>query len=391
MFDAAQIGISLAGMKPFKRKFNADGTEDRNAPYYVKFMVKGKSHLWSTKTNYLPRARERAKAYREAIVAERFHLADSMKSRSTVPTFGEIFKQYLELPLTIAENTRRKNIAGLRMMLKASGISDDDKIDRLGAAVVVKFQKAGLAEGVPPSTLNSRLRAAKSIFSARALIGYVPQLPLAYVQDMQRVPALREPERLPEVPTKEALALAHQQLPAHPDVYRCFLLALYGGLRAGEIAAARWDWLDGDVIYVGGREFHAKSRKWRTVRLHPEALRQLHECGPKTGEHIAGLHPTKIATRQLAPMLRALGFNFRDPTHACRRWAGSMVADKQGLRAAQLMLGHSSPAVTDRSYARQVNVPDGAAMPGGSATFGVGSAPLAAPAPFPQAPESISP
>ncbi len=349
-------------MEPFKRKFNADGTEDRLANYYVRFMVRSKPYLWCTKTNDISLARKRAKKYWEAVKEENYHLADSMKTRNNLPDFEAIFKQYKELPLTVTKDTRVKNIAGMREILKANGLDDDTRIDRLSANVVVEFQKAGLAAGIPASTLNSRLRAAKSIFSARALLCYHPPLPLAYVDDMKRAPSLREPEKMVELPSDELIAHAHRVLPATPDLYRCFLLAFYAGMRAGEIGAARWDWLDGDVIYIGGRdEFHAKSRKWRVVRLAPVIVKLLEEAGEKDPVHIAGEYPVRTATRLMAPMLKALGIKLRNPTHAGRRWAGSLVAAASGLHAAQHMLGHSSPVVTAKAYARVLNAP--AAVP----------------------------
>lgn len=346
-------------MEPFKRKLLPTGEEDPAANYYVRFMVRGKPYLWCTKTPDKALARRRAREYREAVTAEQFHLVDKMKSRSTCPTFNDLFKQYLELPLSIEKPTMLKNIAGMRFVIRAAGINGGDRIDLLGADTVLAFQKAGLAAGIPPSTLNSRFRSAKSLFSSRALIGYKPQISTAIVVDFTRVPALKEPERLIELPSDAAMALAHQQLPANDiNVYRCFLLACYAGLRAGEIEAARWDWIEGDVMTVGGRvDFHTKSRKWRPIRLHADVLAKLNE-GPRTDpEYIAGPTPTRTAKRYMAPALRALGINLRNPTHAARRWAGSQVAATSGLHAAQHMLGHSSPVVTSKHYARVLNVP----------------------------------
>jgi len=348
-------------MKLFKRKFDANGVEDRAAPYYVRFMVKGRVHLWSTKSNDAEYARKRAKQYRNAIIAEQYHLVDSMKSRSMVLTFEELFKQYEELPISVNRATRKKNIAGMKLLLDSAGLSEGDSVDRLAANIVIRFQQDGIRNNVPPSTLNSRLRAAKSLFSARALMGYDPQLPLKYVDDFKRVPSLREPENLIQLPPPEAIELAHKQLPAYPDVYRCFLMAGYLGMRAGELAAARWDWIADGVIRIGSEEFKTKSGRWRAVAIDPSILKLLEECGPKDPVYIAGPHPKKTATRRLSTMLRALGFDSRNPTHSLRRWAGSVVAQSQGIYAARNLLGHSTVKVTEHSYARMINLP--AAIP----------------------------
>lgn len=340
-----------AAMNIFKR------SDEQAAPYYTRFMVRGKVSVWCTKTNIITLARKRAKDYRDAIISEQFHVVEAMKSRSSGCTFADVFKQYLDMPLTIDPTTKKKNVAGMAMVLTASGLAESDRIDRLSSGVAVKFQRESLEQKVPPSTINSRMRSAKSLFSRRAMLCYAPKLPAQYVDDFKSVPSLNEPEKLPEIPRDDALALVHKQLPAYPDVYRCFLLATYAGMRAGEIAAARWDWLDGDVIYIGGKEFHAKSRKWRPVRIDPVVLAMLHAAGDKHETFIAGPYPVRTATKKMAPMLRALGYNFRNPSHAARRWAGSVVADAQGIYAAQNLLGHSTPAVTAKSYARMTNLP----------------------------------
>lgn len=345
-------------MEPFKRKFGPDNKPDRAASYYVRFMVRGKPYLWCTKTNDRTLAMIRAKTYRDAIVAKQYHLADAMKARNTLPTFADVFDQYKDLPLTVDKATRSKNIAGMKAILAANGLDEDSRVDQLSARLVDTYQRKGLAAKIPATTLNSRLRAAKSLFSARAMMSYDNPPPMEYADDMKRAPSLREPEKLPELPEPAMIEHAHRVLPASPDVYRCFLLAFYGGLRAGEVAAARWDWLDGDLIYVGGRDdFHAKSRKWRVVRLAPEVVAKLEAAGEKDGPFIAGKYPQRTARRLMAPMLKQLGIKLRNPTHAGRRWAGSMVAANAGLHAAQTMLGHSSPVVTAKAYARVLNTP----------------------------------
>ena len=344
-------------MKLFKRG------DDATASYYWRGMVNRKVYLWSTKTPDLSLAKKRAKAYRDAIVAEQFHLVDSMKTRSSTLTFGEVMQQYRDMPLGVSAVSRGKNIRGLVFVLEASGLGEGDRVDTLGRGLVTKFQTAGLAAKVMPTTLNSRLRGARSLFSARALMHYSPALPVAPVADFKVVPALPVAESLPQLPSDEAMAMAHKQLPANPEAYRAFLLAAYAGLRAGEVAAARWDWLDGDVLYVGGREYQAKSRKWRTVRIAPDAMALLVADKPvgATGP-IVGATAGFLVTRILPSMLKALGFAGSSPIHSCRRWYGSHVATASGIYAAQTALGHSTPAVTAKAYARLLNIPAGVAV-----------------------------
>lgn len=335
-------------MKLFKR------SPDRTAPYYARFQVRGKAYLWSTKTEDMALARKRAKEYHDAIVSESFHLVDGMKSRSGATTFDELMADYATFP-SPEDHTRTINRSALVQVLKASGLNGADTIDRIGADLAINWQKYGRRSNVPVATINSVLRRARSLFSKGAMILYGADRPSAdRVRDLFTVPALREPERRPELPSPEADRKAHETLPATPDLWRAFLLARYGGLRAGEIMAARKDWIEGGVIYVGGREFVAKSRRWRPVALPPFVVDVL-MASPV--DYLVGEHPQQAVGRDLPAALQACGFPARKPTHSLRRLFGSTVYTQQGPRQARDALGHSTQAVTDKHYARSMDAP----------------------------------
>jgi integrase len=333
-------------MKPFKRK------DDRDAPYYVKFEVKKKQYLWSTKTNDLSLATVRAKNYRAAVVAGAYHLVSAMKARNGLPTFKELLAEYDEQPWPSA-NTRTRNIAAMKMVLGCSRLTELDTIDRLDKNVGLAWQKRGEGEA---ANKNSVLRKAKSIFSRRALFGYKVEIPGQTVAAFMATPMLREPENRPDIPSPAAMAAAQASIARGTAAFNAFLLAAYAGLRSSEIIAARWDWLVEETIYIGGREFVAKSGKWRAVKLAPDVLAMLHKNG---SEHIAGASATQLVQRELPVMLRMAGFTSRNPVHSLRRWYGSHVANTHGLWAAKNALGHSTQAVTEQSYARQLQIASG--------------------------------
>lgn len=336
-------------MKLFKRR------DHRDAPYYCRFQCRVREYVWSTKTNDLSLAGKRAKEYRNAVVAKQYHVSGAMMSRSGAATFGQLMEDYKTHP-SPGPATKKLNLHRLKAVLLASRMGPESTIDRLGAEMAIAWQKAGVAAGKPPTTINAGLRAARSLFSKRSVILYAmahkPDPGL--VRDFFSVPMLRENEMRLELPTVAADQLAHEKLPAEPALYRAFLLARYGGLRAGEVIAARKDWIEGNVIYVGGREFAAKSRRWRPVAL-PVAIITSLLAGP--GESIVGDDAAYQVERVLPVRLRELGLPKKKPLHSLRRLAGSIVATTQSIRAAKDLLGHSSVAVTEKHYARSLDAP----------------------------------
>jgi integrase len=336
-------------------------SESPGSPYYARFKVRKKAYLWSTKTNELHLARKRAKAYRDAIVAEQFGLADRMKATNGVATFGQLITAYLKLP-TPAKRTRGMNVGAMRAIMGANGLTDSDTVDRMDAQCVARFQQRSLAATANKAsatvTCNSRVRCARSLFSKRALACYDPalNLPDEAVRSFFKVPFLREAESRPELPSAQADAKAHQELPGSPEHYRAFLLARYAGLRAGEIKAARRDWLDGRRLCIGGKaeEFSTKSRKWRVVEL-PENVAELLKLSDDP-VFLVGPNRVTVVDRQLPDMLRELGMPKAKPLHSLRRLFGSIVYNTQSPRLDRDALGHRDLSTTEAAYCRSVDI-----------------------------------
>lgn len=335
-------------------------TDKRGAPFHARFKVRGIAYLWSTRTDDISLARKRAQHYREAIIAKNFSLVDGMKKGNPVATFDELIEAYLELPCP-AKKTRTINVSAMRAIMAANSLKGSDHLNRLDHLTVKRFhQKSLSAAGGGESakvTCNSRVRCARSLFSKRARSNYDEglKIPDEVVNAFFKVPALPESEPRRELPSAAADAKAHAKLPAYPEHYRAFLLARYGGLRAGEIVAARRDWLEGDKLYIGGRtdEFNTKSRRWRVVTL-PQEVAQLLTLSDSP-VFLVGPHRVATVTRKLPEMLKAIGFPKAKPLHSLRRLFGSHVYTQFGPRQARDALGHSTQQVTDRYYARSLD------------------------------------
>lgn len=349
----------MKALVPFKRSTTP------GAPYYVRFEVKKRAYLWSTKTDDLALAKKRGRDYRAKIIAERFDLVDHMRTTSRVPTFAELEKAYHSLPAP-KPSTKRGNVNCLKIFLAAVGLKESDHVDRLDGKLVVMYQQRCLAEGKGSDSAiyscNTRVRSARSLFSKRALACYGLELPHDKIASFFRIPLLPEPEKRPELPSDGALSRVSGSLQDKPEHYRAYLLARYAGCRAGEIAAARRDWLEGCKLHIGGREFNAKSRRWRCIELPQEVAKLLTLSDDPV--FLVGSNRIRVVYRELPGLLKGLGFPKKKPLHSLRRLYGQHVYVEQGPRLARDALGHSEQRVTDAFYCRSVDTPRALAFTG---------------------------
>jgi len=161
--------------------------------------------------------------------------------------------------------------------------------------------------------------------------------------------------------------------------YLLFLLELGLGLRRNEADKAQWDWIlpsiDGRHI-MEVREtpyFQPKNRQRRVIPVPKQILDEISKYRREGDPFIVpGLEP-KIYSPEKAPVnlsyrcdeshralvewLKNHGVQDDKPCHRLRKEFGSAVATTFGLFAAQKMLGHSSPLVTEGHYAGLTQLP----------------------------------
>jgi integrase len=357
--------LSMKALVPFKRK-NAQGSIAQGSPYYVRFEVRKKAYLWSTKTDDLALAKIRGKEYRKQVIAERFDLVDRMHTASSVATFSGLIAAYEALP-SPAPSTRKANVHALEAIMEATGLKGYDRLNQLTSGTIKKYQQMRLAQSQCSESskisCNSRIRCARSLFSKRSLAYYGEDLkvPEETVKALFSIPMLKEPERRPELPGAEALAKVADGLKDMPDYYRAYALGRFGGLRAGEIKAARRDWLENNLLYVGGKDFTAKSKRWRVVELPAEVVALLHQSDDLV--YLVGSRRAKVVDRELPTALQKMGFP-RKPIQSLRRLFGSLVFNEQGARQAKAALGHLNIATTEKYYLRSFDAPKAVAFVG---------------------------
>ncbi len=138
-----------------------------------------------------------------------------------------------------------------------------------------------------------------------------------------------------------------------------YLIAVWTGLRRGEIGALTWGDLDldGAVAVIRLRAETTKSRRADRVVMHPqlaEALREYRSSGAKQADHIVPTVPSmKALTADLKlagidPGTRATGFvDF----HALRMTCSTLMA-VAGMtsRTRQAQMRHSDPKLTENVY-----------------------------------------
>lgn len=160
--------------------------------------------------------------------------------------------------------------------------------------------------------------------------------------------------------------------------YAILLLELGCGLRRKEADLAEWDWLGTDdagrhsIHIKATAHFTPKNRQSRYVPVEPMIYKELVELrahyvspfivpGPllRAGEQRKRDHyRCDAAHAVLIKWLRLHGVTDQKPCHALRKEFGSHVATSHSLFAAQRLLGHSSPVVTDKYYAGLVQLPE---------------------------------
>jgi len=371
--------------------------------YYTRFAVRGRRYLWCTKTNDKRIAQMRAKQYRDAIVTEQYGLADGMKTGGGACTFEQLFAAFDALPTQMTQRSRAKAKSSMLRVLAASGLGAKDRVDRIGRDTVLAYQrrqlggiqvspkdsdsqKTQLAAPVTPSAItsaNATVAHSRILFSRRALTFYPDDLnlPKGAIADYMAVPGVpNKNQTIRPLPDPAAMARAEHPLtglPPHKGEWCAYLLAKYAGMRPIEIIAARWDWLNGDGIWVGGLDGVARTKtgRFRYVRMSADVMALLRQA--KTDEtYIAGPHPKSTLRYTLPVMLRAYGFNMPDPIYSLRRWHASWRLEHQGIPSAQDSLGHTTPSTTMKHYARMINAP--APIPLGGAPIAVPSTPAPA-------------
>jgi integrase len=155
----------------------------------------------------------------------------------------------------------------------------------------------------------------------------------------------------------------------NPRLYIAFVLCYDLALRAGEAAAARWDWIRADstgkyLDIIARVDYRPKGRP-RSVPISAEVMEHLSESlALSDGVHLLpGVTHTDredLVKRELATWMRGLGWEetqYPKAGHELRKLMGSRWYTERGAEVAQTWLGHKDISTTCRYYATLTRQP----------------------------------
>jgi len=247
----------------------------------------------------------------------------------------------------------------------------DQRVRRIGAEDIARFNRILRERGCSPSTRAKHLRVLAACLQAAVFYRYAASNPVRELPPAQRP----RPER------KEAAYFENAELPrlfAHlrTEPFRMVcLVALKTGMRQGELLALRWSDVDLEQAvvrvrssYTGGMLGSPKNRERRDVDLISDVVELLarwreDHCGSIDGlvfssENGRGfLSPTIVLRRHLYPAMAAAEIRRVGPTQEKRtfhsfRHTFAKRALESGAQITWLSrhLGHSSLKVTTDIY-----------------------------------------
>jgi integrase len=230
-------------------------------------------------------------AYARAKKAEvKRKLQDGLNAKLPVVTVDEFIDR---LDTLMAGKSLRHTVEptkrSLQLLVELCRVSQIGQIDRPS---IMEFRAKRLEAGVSPATVNKDPRQIKSALSYAADAGLLNSNPLWRWKKL----FLRVPERVIRVVEPEEFRKLLEAC-GEDETFRALLVVAYRqGLRRKELADLRWDAVDLDayggegrlqVVNVPEAGELTKSRKVRTMPMHPEArnaLAELWAAAPKRVE-----------------------------------------------------------------------------------------------------------
>ncbi len=402
-----------------RNKFNL--FKQKGSPYYtLRVMHAGSRRKFSTGETSIRAAKNKAVAILADIRSRGFDEAvkihsrrqDAIPGNPTIEQFvtmaREVFKNDLSDPPSRPTYERYlSNLTRVGKAGKAKTLADltPERIECFMTIYQKNAKKKGRKQDQVRMTMRTIIRNCSSLFSPKMLRAYkkhgldeignpfkeidlprirlIPYTPLSSVLLKEICIAshtlkIGDPDAIAPVRVR-GRKLAPDFRKPQLEAYLIFLLELGLGLRRNEADKAQWDWVvplidGGQILEV--REtpyFRPKSRQSRLIPI-PQVIYdelQASRCsdapfiipGQTPIDYESGEEPLNIpyrceeSHRTLVTWLRNQGVEDRSPCHRLRKEFGSAVSTTFGLFAAQRMLGHSSPLVTEAHYAGLTQLP----------------------------------
>lgn len=156
---------------------------------------------------------------------------------------------------------------------------------------------------------------------------------------------VREPEgRVRWITTEEAGRLIACASPVVADFIK---IGLYTGMRSGEILGLTWDRVDFERSTIRLESIHTKTKRSRTIPLHPTAKAGLESCKKRWPEsaYVFVIDSVKKGFAGACKRAGISDFTPHDLRHTCASW---LVQKGVSLYEVRDILGHSSIKLTER-------------------------------------------
>jgi len=172
-----------------------------------------------------------------------------------------------------------------------------------------------------------------------------------------RVKLPRRQEKNPAFITQDELESVLEKI-THPAIKDIVQISFYMGLRLGEATFLKWKNISfyHNAITVGDESFSTKSRKSRSVPMHPKIIEIVNRLKNgsriKKENYLFGKNGNQPYTRdyiskKFKKACKAAGMDKAIHYHSLRHSTGSLLAQKGvSLYTIQKILGHSSPTVS---------------------------------------------
>jgi integrase len=372
-------------MTPFKRSSSV------TAPYYVRFVLRGRRYVRCLNTADLVLARKAARTVRkqiaDALVRGDMDAIEGTKSRHTVSiTVAKLLEHYAAAPLTAGSRTRHNNGAALKHIIATATGQDADAqpISVMDGSIIRRWfdaKRTAASAETDQQVAQRILRSANSMANQAAGV-VIPRARDYYASNSCDHPSLADfygvykrirvrglPAHGHDAPTDQIVqaTLAAWETIEEKNLFLAVGFALAFGLRLGEITQARWSWLtevSGAPFLDSTASTESIQVKNKTGRIQVRALdpffTTLRARATARGWIGSGSDPVVVTPygdlcRGISRWLRALGWRTQKAAHALRDYAGSMVILKYGPHDAQAFLRHASVTVTERHYSTFVN------------------------------------
>ena len=311
----------------YKRRY-PDGS--RSGAWYCKFQVAGQKMVnQSTDATTKERAKEIARLKFLAAWEGRLEALRGSTLRQVEVTIGEVLAIYRAGIAARSEGIQQRtivsNISALRSMVrvvKGDAVAQEMEglscrvLDRIFAIDYKERALAGSQAENPKTSANSTMAQARSIFSKEALELYrdrgleVPENVREWLA-VPRFSAKEEDLSFEPIPQAILEAMDREIVQEAPAVRAIYTMARWLGMRAGEIAEARWEWLEqwpeGCRMVIKRRSYWKGPKKLRAgmVGVRDEVRAVLEACGAKDSLWIiGGAHATE-RTRDLLDQANA--------------------------------------------------------------------------------------